>query len=62
SIPLTNTLGSLYPEAEILLIGLSEPEAQIHAPNESVSPEELERLAVTEAYFLQNYARTATAG
>ncbi len=49
SIPLTNTLGSLYPEAEILLIGLSEPEAQIHAPNESVSPEELERLAVTEA-------------
>lgn len=62
SIPLTNTLGSLYPEAEILLIGLSEPEAQIHAPNESVSPEELERLAVAEAYFLQNYARTAAAG
>ncbi|UYM26353.1 M20/M25/M40 family metallo-hydrolase [Streptomyces albus] len=62
SIPLTNTLGSLYPEAEILLIGLSEPEAQIHAPNESVSPEELERLAVTEAYFLQNYARTSAAG
>ncbi|MFJ8948898.1 dipeptidase [Streptomyces sp. NPDC102381] len=56
SIPLCNTLASLYPEAEILLIGLSEPEAQIHAVNESVSPEELERLSVAEALFLQKYA------
>ncbi|MET8451224.1 dipeptidase [Streptomyces sp. NPDC005209] len=56
SIPLCNTLASLYPEAEILLIGLSEPEAQIHAVNESVSPEELERLSVAEALFLRNYA------
>ncbi|MFD3339311.1 dipeptidase [Streptomyces anthocyanicus] len=56
SIPLCNTLASLYPQAEILLIGLSEPEAQIHAVNESVSPEELERLSVAEAQFLRNYA------
>lgn len=56
SIPLCNTLASLYPEAEILLIGLSEPEAQIHAVNESVSPEELEKLALTEALFLGAYA------
>ncbi|MDG4860588.1 dipeptidase [Streptomyces sp. T-3] len=56
SIPLCSALNSLYPEAEILLIGLSEPEAQIHAVNESVSPEELERLSVTEALFLQKYA------
>ncbi|MFJ1594113.1 dipeptidase [Kitasatospora albolonga] len=58
SIPLCNTLASLYPEAEILLIGLSEPEAQIHAVNESVSPEELERLSVAEALFLRNYAES----
>ncbi|MFD4702421.1 dipeptidase [Streptomyces niveus] len=58
SIPLCNTLASLYPEAEILLIGLSEPEAQIHAVNESVSPQELERLSVAEAHFLVNYARS----
>ncbi|HET6856346.1 MAG TPA: dipeptidase [Streptomyces sp.] len=58
SIPLCNTLSALYPEAEILLIGLSEPEAQIHAVNESVSPEELERLSVTEALFLVNYAQS----
>ncbi|MET9778860.1 dipeptidase [Streptomyces sp. NPDC006367] len=56
SIPLCNTLAELYPRAEILLIGLSEPEAQIHAVNESVSPEELERLSVAEALFLRNYA------
>ncbi|MEE4595629.1 dipeptidase [Streptomyces sp. DSM 41524] len=56
SIPLCNTLASLYPEAEILLIGLSEPEAQIHAVNESVSPEELEKLSLTEALFLGMYA------
>ncbi|WP_181766966.1 dipeptidase [Streptomyces albidus (ex Kaewkla and Franco 2022)] len=59
SIPLCDTLASLYPQAEILLIGLSEPEAQIHAVNESVSPEELERLSVAEALFLQRYARRA---
>ncbi len=58
SIPLCNTLAGLYPEAEILLIGLSEPEAQIHAVNESVSPEELERMSVAEALFLRNYAES----
>jgi acetylornithine deacetylase/succinyl-diaminopimelate desuccinylase-like protein len=58
SIPLCNTLAALYPQAEILLIGLSEPEAQIHAVNESVSPSELERMSVTEALFLANYARS----
>ncbi|MEU6811535.1 dipeptidase [Streptomyces sp. NPDC046831] len=56
SIPLCNTLAALYPNAEILLIGLSEPEAQIHAVNESVSPQELERLSVAEALFLRNFA------
>jgi acetylornithine deacetylase/succinyl-diaminopimelate desuccinylase-like protein len=57
SIPLCNTLATLYPDAEILLIGLSEPEAQIHAVNESVSPEELRRLSVAEAHFLRAYAK-----
>ncbi|MEU4173348.1 dipeptidase [Streptomyces sp. NPDC026665] len=56
-IPLCNTLADLYPRAEILLIGLSEPEAQIHAVDESVSADELKRLSTTEAHFLVNYAR-----
>lgn len=58
SIPLCNTLAALYPDTEILLIGLSEPEAQIHAVNESVSPEELERLSLAEAVFLTRYAES----
>jgi acetylornithine deacetylase/succinyl-diaminopimelate desuccinylase-like protein len=61
SIPLCNTLAGLYPEAEILLIGLSEPEAQIHAVNESVSPQELERLSLAEALFLGHYAASKSA-
>ncbi len=56
SIPLCNTLGTLYPEAEIVLIGVEEPTAQIHAVNESVDPLELERMALTEALFLRRYA------
>jgi cysteinylglycine-S-conjugate dipeptidase len=55
SIPLCNTLAALYPDAEILLIGLSEPEARIHAVNESVSPDELRRLSLAEAHFLRTY-------
>ncbi|MEE4544939.1 dipeptidase [Streptomyces sp. V4-01] len=61
SIPLCNTLATLYPRAEILLIGLSEPDARIHAVNESVSPEELERLSLTEALFLRRYAAAQSA-
>ncbi|WP_207930542.1 dipeptidase [Streptomyces hainanensis] len=59
SIPLTSTLAGLYPKAEILLIGLSEPAARIHAVDESVSPDELERMSVTEALFLARYASAA---
>ncbi|OEU96509.1 dipeptidase [Streptomyces oceani] len=62
SIPLCDTLARLYPRAEILLMGLSEPEAQIHAVNESVSPRELEALSVAEALFLRKYARSGSQG
>ncbi|GAA2269866.1 MULTISPECIES: dipeptidase [Kitasatospora] len=56
SIPLCNTLRTLYPQAEIILIGVEDPTTQIHAVNESVDPLELERMALTEALFLRNYA------
>lgn len=59
SIPLAATLAGLYPEAELLLIGLSEPAAQIHAVDESVCPRELERMSVAEALFLRDYAHAA---
>ena len=38
-------------------MGVEEPLALIHAPNESVDPGEIARVATAEAHFLQEYAR-----
>ncbi|WP_028660037.1 dipeptidase [Nocardioides insulae] len=56
SIPLCNVFADTYPEAEIILIGVEEPQALIHAPNESVHPDEIAQMALSEALFLQRYA------
>lgn len=53
SIPLCNVFAETYPEAEIVLMGVEEPQALIHAPNESVHPREIADLALAEALFLQ---------
>jgi len=45
-----------YPDAELILMGVEEPLALIHAPNESVDPAEIAAMAQTEALFLQRYA------
>ena len=58
SIPLCNVFAETYPDAELLLMGVEEPLALIHAPNESVDPAELERVATAEALFLQRYGET----
>ncbi|MFE0748880.1 dipeptidase [Gordonia sp. NPDC058843] len=55
SIPLCNVLQSLFPEAEIMLFGVEEPQCLIHAPNESVDPSEIERIALAEAIFLRDF-------
>jgi len=56
SIPLCNVFADTYPGAEIILMGVEEPLALIHAPNESVHPDEIEHLALAEALFLRGYA------
>lgn len=56
SIPLCNVFADTYPDAEIILMGVEEPLALIHAPNESVDPNEIEHCALAEALFLQHYA------
>jgi acetylornithine deacetylase/succinyl-diaminopimelate desuccinylase-like protein len=56
SIPLCNVFAETYPDAEIFLMGVEEPKCLIHAPNESVDPGEIERLAEAEARFLKQYA------
>ena len=53
AIPLCVTLSEAHPDAEILLIGVEEPACRIHAPDESVSPDELRRTAVAEALLLR---------
>ena len=52
SIPLLAALADVAPAAEILLIGVEDPGAHIHAPNESVDLEELERMVLAEALLL----------
>ena len=38
SIPLCNVFQETFPDAEIMLLGVEEPQSLIHAPNESVDP------------------------
>jgi acetylornithine deacetylase/succinyl-diaminopimelate desuccinylase-like protein len=56
SIPLCNVFADTYPDAEIIMIGVEEPLALIHAPNESVDPNELASMALAEALFLRRHA------
>jgi acetylornithine deacetylase/succinyl-diaminopimelate desuccinylase-like protein len=56
SIPLCNVFAETYPDAELFLMGVEEPQALIHAPNESVDPSEIANMALVEALFLQRYA------
>ena len=52
SIPFAAAVAAVHPEVEILLIGVEEPLAGIHGPDESVDPEEIRRTALAEAIFL----------
>jgi len=61
SIPLCNVFKETFPDAEIMLLGVEEPQCLIHAPNESVDPSEIERMALVEALFLQKYAAAKSA-
>ncbi|AXT85056.1 dipeptidase [Aeromicrobium sp. A1-2] len=56
SIPLCNVFQTTFPDAEIMLYGVEEPQCLIHAPNESVAPSEIEHIALTEALFMRNYS------
>jgi acetylornithine deacetylase/succinyl-diaminopimelate desuccinylase-like protein len=51
-------LADTYPDAEIILMGVEEPLTLMHAPNESVDPDEIANMALAEALFLRRYAAT----
>jgi acetylornithine deacetylase/succinyl-diaminopimelate desuccinylase-like protein len=55
SIPLCGAFQRHFPDSEIMLMGVEEARALIHAANESVDPSELENMALAEALFLENY-------
>ncbi|GAA2654996.1 MULTISPECIES: dipeptidase [Streptomyces] len=57
SIPLCNALAEQFPKAEIMLLGVEEPASLIHAPNESVDPGEISRMALAIALFLGRLGR-----
>jgi cysteinylglycine-S-conjugate dipeptidase len=59
SIPLVSALSEAVPTAEILLLGATDGFANIHAPNERVLVDELEKAAVAEAEFFAEYAARA---
>lgn len=56
SSPLCAALASSLPGAELILLGVAEPHALAHAPNESVDPQEIADMALVEALFLRSYA------
>jgi acetylornithine deacetylase/succinyl-diaminopimelate desuccinylase-like protein len=62
SIPLCTVFQETFPDAEIMLLGVCEPECRIHAPNESVHPSEVENMALVVAGFLQEFAGSAAIG
>ena len=49
SIPFIATFNELYPDAPILVTGVSDPTSAYHAPNENVGIEQLERATLAEA-------------
>jgi acetylornithine deacetylase/succinyl-diaminopimelate desuccinylase-like protein len=55
SIPLCSVFSSTFPGAEIILMGVEEPQSLMHAPNESVHPNEIADMALAEALFLRHF-------
>jgi acetylornithine deacetylase/succinyl-diaminopimelate desuccinylase-like protein len=39
-----------------MIMGVADPASQVHAPDESVDPAELERMALAQARFMQLYS------
>jgi cysteinylglycine-S-conjugate dipeptidase len=60
SIPLVNALNEAVPGAEILLLGATDGYSNIHAPDERVLLDELEKTVVAEAEFFRLFAEQSS--
>ncbi len=58
SIPLLETLAKASPGAEFILLGAEDAPANIHGANESVHPDEIERMIVAQALLIDRLAKT----
>ncbi|MFC5911567.1 M20/M25/M40 family metallo-hydrolase, partial [Streptacidiphilus monticola] len=56
TVPVCSALAEAHPGAEVIMVGVEEPLARVHAPDESVHPDELARTAATEALFCRRLA------
>jgi acetylornithine deacetylase/succinyl-diaminopimelate desuccinylase-like protein len=56
SIPLVPMLAETFPGIEVLIWGAGDHRSNFHSIDESVDVEDLERLALAEALFLQSFA------
>lgn len=57
SIPFIPELQRLFPQAQVIVTGPEDPQANAHSPNESISLSGLRNNIVTEALFLSRYAQ-----
>jgi cysteinylglycine-S-conjugate dipeptidase len=58
SLPLVAALAAAYPDTELLLTGVEDPESNAHSENESVHLGELRNCCVNEAMLLAHLAAT----
>jgi acetylornithine deacetylase/succinyl-diaminopimelate desuccinylase-like protein len=56
SIPFIASFQQMFPDAAILVTGMSDPKAGIHGPNESLHLGEFARICLAEALLLNNLA------
>ncbi len=56
AIPLASAMHEAVPDAEILLFGAQDGRCNLHAPNERVLLDELQRTVLAEAAFFREYA------
>jgi acetylornithine deacetylase/succinyl-diaminopimelate desuccinylase-like protein len=52
SIPFIAVLKELYPNAQILVTGVEDPDSRAHSPNESLHLETLKNATLAQAVFL----------
>jgi acetylornithine deacetylase/succinyl-diaminopimelate desuccinylase-like protein len=60
SIPFIDTFRELFPQAEVLVTGVEDPDSRAHGPNESLHLAEFQRVCLAEALLLQNVALMVT--